>query len=139
MVLTVNDLPAVNALLNSTSAILLLAGFAAILKRRIFAHKVCMVSAFVVSTGFLVSYLYYHQQVGVVRFQQTGWIRPVYFIILFSHTVLAAVIVPLVLITLGRALRARYEEHRRIAVWTLPIWLYVSITGVVVYWMLYRL
>ncbi len=137
--LTVSHLPAFNAVLNGVSAILLLAGFASILKRKVSAHKACMVSAFVVSTAFLVSYLYYHAHVGVVRFQHTGWIRPVYFSILLSHTVLAAAIVPLVLMTLGRALKSRYKEHRRIAVWTLPMWLYVSITGVVVYWMLYRL
>ncbi len=137
--LTVNHLPAVNAMLNGLSAVLLLAGFASIRNRRVFAHKVCMVSAFLVSSLFLVSYLYYHDHVGVVRFQRTGWIRPVYFGILLTHTVLAAVIVPLVVITLQRALTGRYEKHKRIAVWTLPVWLYVSITGVIVYWMLSRL
>ncbi len=137
--LTVNHLPAVNAMLNGLSAVLLLAGFASIRNRRVFAHKICMVSAFLVSSLFLVSYLYYHDRVGVVRFQQTGWMRPVYFGILLTHTVLAAVIVPLVLITLQRALTARFEKHKRIAVWTLPVWLYVSISGVIVYWMLYRL
>lgn len=98
-----------------------------------------MLLAFMTSTLFLISYLIYHYQVGSVSFQGQGWVRAVYFTILFSHTVLAAAIVPLALITLIRALKGRFERHKRIARWTLPLWLYVSITGVIVYWMLYRL
>ncbi len=98
-----------------------------------------MLSAFTTSTLFLISYLAYHYQVGSVPFKGQGWIRVVYFTVLISHTILAVVIVPLVLVTLTRALKGRFEKHRRIARWTLPLWLYVSITGVLVYWMLYRL
>ena len=103
------------------------------------AHRLCMLSAFTTSALFLVSYLTYHYQVGSVPFQGRGWIRFVYFAILISHTILAAAIVPLVLLTLTRALRGRFDRHKRIARWTLPLWLYVSITGVIVYWMLYGL
>ena len=98
-----------------------------------------MIAAFCTSTLFLVSYLVYHAHMGSKHFPGQGWIRTVYFSILLTHTVLAAVIVPMVLVTLSRALRARYDRHRAIARWTLPIWLYVSVTGVVVYWMLYRI
>ena len=98
-----------------------------------------MLSAFVCSMLFLISYLIYHYQVGSVPFRGQGWIRPVYFSILLTHTVLATAVVPLALITLSRALRQRFDAHRRLARWTFPIWLYVSVTGVVVYWMLYRL
>ena len=108
-------------------------------RRKILAHKICMVSAFVVSTLFLVSYLTYHYQVGSMRFGGQGGIRVVYFTILITHTVLAVLILPLALVTLSRALAARFDKHVRIARWTLPIWLYVSVTGVVVYWMLYHL
>ena len=103
------------------------------------AHRLCMLSAFATSSLFLISYLTYHYQVGSVPFQGRGWIRFVYFAILISHTILAAAIVPLVLLTLARALRGRFDRHKRIARWTLPLWLYVSITGVIVYWMLYGL
>ncbi len=132
-------LPHVNASLNATSALLLTAGYFFIRRKRVTAHKTCMISALVVSLLFLISYLTYHYQVGSVRFTGKGWIRPVYFSILISHTVLAAAIVPLVLITLRRALKGRFDKHVRIARWTLPVWLYVSITGVLVYWMLYHL
>ncbi len=98
-----------------------------------------MLSAFATSTLFLVSYLTYHYQVGSVPFEGRGWVRSLYFSVLIPHTVLAAAIVPLVLVTLVRALRGKFERHKRIARWTLPLWLYVSVTGVVVYWMLYRL
>lgn len=135
--LTLSTLPAVNALLNATSALLLLGGYLCIRQRYIAGHKACMLSAFCASTLFLISYLTYHYQVGSVAFQGTGPIRTVYFAILISHTSLAVVIVPLALITLTRALRARFARHVRIARWTLPLWLYVSVTGVVVYWMLY--
>ncbi len=137
--ISVSDLPAVNATLNGTSAVLLLVGFYLIRRRNMTAHRLCMLAAFGTSTLFLISYLVYHFQVGSVRFGGTGWARTLYFSILSTHTVLAVVIVPLVLITLSRALKERFDRHRRIARWTLPLWLYVSVTGVVIYWMLYRL
>lgn len=135
----VSYLPSVNAALNSASALLLLGGYLSIRSRKVQAHKRFMLSALTASTLFLISYLIYHFQVGSVPFQGRGWIRPVYFAILISHTVLAAVIVPLVMLTLFRALKGRFDRHKRIARWTLPLWLYVSVTGVIVYWMLYRL
>ena len=131
--------PTVNAILNGTSALLLVAGYFLIRQRRVIPHKVCMVSAFCSSTLFLISYLTYHYHVGSVAFQGVGAIRTVYFTILISHTTLAALIVPLALVTLSRALRAQFPRHVRIARWTLPMWLYVSVTGVVVYLMLYQL
>jgi uncharacterized membrane protein YozB (DUF420 family) len=133
------DLPALNALLNATAAILLVFGYRFIRAGRREAHRRVMLSAFGVSIAFLVSYLVYHAQVGSVPFEKTGWIRPVYFTILISHTVLAAAVPFLAIVTLRRALKANFAGHRRIARWTLPIWLYVSVTGVVVYLMLYRL
>ncbi|MEK6600861.1 MAG: DUF420 domain-containing protein [Candidatus Binatota bacterium] len=132
-------LPSVNAALNSASALLLVAGYLFIRNKKITAHKLCMLSAFTTSALFLISYLTYHFQVGSVPFKGQGWLRVVYFTVLISHTVLAVVIVPLVLVTLTRALKGSFERHKRIARWTLPLWLYVSITGVIVYWMLYRL
>ena len=132
-------LPTLNAMLNGTSAVLLLLGYYCIRQKRISAHKACMLLALTSSTLFLVSYLIYHWQVGTVRFQGTGDIRTVYFSILFTHTLLAAVIIPLALTTLYKALKERFEGHKRIAHWTLPIWLYVSVTGVIIYWMLYRI
>lgn len=129
--------PTVNAALNATSAALLLAGWRAIRSGRVPQHRRCMVAAFGVSTAFLVSYLAYHARVGAVRFTGTGFIRPVYVALLLSHTVLAIVIVPLVLRTLFLAARARFTEHVRLARWTLPLWVYVSLSGVAVYWMLY--
>jgi putative membrane protein len=137
--LALSDLPAVNATLNSASALLLAAGYFFIRRRNVAAHRRCMIAALAASTLFLTSYLIYHYNVGSVPFTGRGWIRGVYFSILITHTILAAVIVPLVLVTLSRALRADFVRHRRIARWTLPIWFYVSVTGVVVYWMLYRL
>jgi uncharacterized membrane protein YozB (DUF420 family) len=131
--------PVINATLNGTSAILLLVGHNLIRRGRMAAHRAVMLSAVIVSTLFLISYLYYHANVGSVRFQGKGWSRPVYFTILTSHTLLAAAIVPLVIITLSRALRERFEQHRAIARWTYPLWLYVSVTGVVIYFMLYHL
>ena len=133
----VSILPAVNAALNSASALLLIAGYLFIRRKKITAHKFCMLSALTTSALFLISYLAYHYQVGSVPFQGRGWIRGVYFTVLISHTILAAAVVPLVLVTVARALKGRFERHKRVARWTLPIWLYVSITGVVVYWMLY--
>jgi putative membrane protein len=135
----VSALPAVNAALNATSAVLLAAGFACIRRRNVPAHRACMVAAFAASTLFLVSYLVYHAQAGSVPFQGRGWIRPVYFTLLLSHIVLAAVIVPLALTTLYQAWSERFDRHRRIARWTLPIWLYVSVSGVLIYWLLYHL
>jgi len=128
-----------NACLNASSALFLFAGYLAVLRRRINVHRACMVSALVCSAAFLVSYVIYHLQVGSVRFQGHGLIRPIYFILLFSHTILAVVIVPLVIITVRRALRRQFELHRRIARWTLPLWFYVSVTGVIIYFLLYHL
>lgn len=130
--------PVINASLNGTSTVLLITGRWLIAKRRIAAHRFVMITAVVTSSLFLISYLYYHAHVGSVRFQGTGWSRSVYFTILISHVILAAVIVPLVIITLTRALRDRFDKHRAIARWTFPLWLYVSITGVLVYFMLYQ-
>jgi uncharacterized membrane protein YozB (DUF420 family) len=137
--MSLRDLPSLNAVLNATSAILLLAGYRFIRRRQIARHRLCMLSAFGVSVIFLTSYIVYHAQVGSVHFPGTGWIRPVYFTILISHTLLAATVPPLALITLVRALQERFDRHRRIARWTFPVWLYVSVTGVVVYWMLYHI
>ncbi len=132
-------LPTLNAALNGASACLLSLGFLCIRRKRVAAHRACMLSAFATSTIFLVSYLTYHYHVGSVPFRGQGWVRPAYFAILISHTVLAVATVPLALITLVRALRGRFDRHARIARWTLPVWLYVSVTGVLVYWMLYHL
>ena len=132
-----SQLPTLNAALNSLSAVFLLAGFFYIKSGNRGAHRACMLTAFGCSTLFLISYLIYHYGVGSVPFKGQGWIRPVYFTILITHTVLATAVVPLALITLTRALKQRFDRHRRIARWTFPIWLYVSVTGVVVYWMLY--
>ena len=137
--MTVSDLPALNATLNATSAVLLTTGWILIRRGRIAQHRAVMIAAVCTSALFLISYLVYHAQVGSVRFTKQGPIRAVYFTILLTHTVLAATIVPLVLVTLTRGLRARYERHRRIARWTMPIWLYVSVTGVIVYLMLYQM
>ena len=137
--ISVSQLPAVNAALNSLSAILLVGGYLFIKSRNIKAHKACMLSAFASSMLFLVSYLVYHYQVGSVPFKGEGGIRLVYFTILLTHTLLATTVVPLALVTLFRAFKERFDAHRRIARWTFPIWLYVSVTGVIVYWMLYRL
>jgi len=131
--------PVINASLNGTSAVLLLVGRNLIRRGWIAAHRAVMVTAIVTSSLFLISYLYYHAHVGSVRFQGHGWSRPVYFTILISHTTLAAAIVPLVIITLSRALRERFDRHRALARWTYPLWLYVSVTGVVIYVMLYHL
>ena len=132
-------LPTLNALLNSTSAVLLVTGYFFIRRKRVAAHKACMVSAFVVSALFLASYVYYHVHHGSTPFPGRGWVRGVYFAILIPHVILAASILPLALVTLYRAWKGDFERHRRLARWTLPLWLFVSVTGVVVYWMLYRL
>ena len=130
--------PAVNASLNATSAALLALGFLMIRRRKTAAHAGCMLGACSVTIAFLVSYVLYHARVGSVRFQGTGWVRLMYFAILVSHTVLAITIVPLVVRTLALAVGKRFDAHRALARWTLPLWFYVSVTGVVVYWMLYR-
>jgi uncharacterized membrane protein YozB (DUF420 family) len=134
-----SDLPTVDAALNATSAVLLTLGYVFIRRGNIRAHKTCMLAAVGTSSVFLACYLTYHYFHGTTRFTGQGAVRPLYFAILISHTVLAAAIVPLVVTTLYRALRGRFALHRRIARWTLPTWLYVSVTGVVVYWMLYHL
>lgn len=132
-------LPHLNAFLNTTSGVFLVAGYFFIRRRKITAHLTCMISAFVVSVAFLISYLIYHYTHLATPFAGQGLIRPVYYTILATHVVLAMVIVPLVLITLVRAAKGEYFRHRRIARWTFPLWLYVSITGVIVYLMLYHL
>jgi uncharacterized membrane protein YozB (DUF420 family) len=134
-----SSLPGLNAVLNSASALLLLSGYVFIRRGRVAAHRRCMLAALGTSVLFLISYLVYHYHVGSVAFTGQGWIRRVYFTILISHTSLAVAIVPLVLITVSRALRSRFDRHKRIARWTLPLWFYVSVTGVIVYWMLYRM
>ena len=131
--------PVIDAALNGTSAVLLLVGRSYIKRGRMAAHRAVMITALISSGLFLTSYLYYHARVGSVRFQGQGWSRPIYFAILISHTILAVAIVPLVIITLSRALRERFDRHRKIARWTFPLWLYVSVTGVVIYVMLYHL
>jgi uncharacterized membrane protein YozB (DUF420 family) len=136
---TVYDLPAVNATLNATSAVLLTVGFLFIRARKVAAHRACMVAAFATSIVFLGCYLVYHAHVGSKPFPGTGWVRPLYFGILLSHTLLAISVPFLAGATLLRGLRRDDARHKSIARWTLPIWMYVSVTGVVVYWMLYRL
>jgi len=132
--------PAVNATLNGTSAVLLACGYAAIRAGKRELHKKLMLTAFFVSCAFLVSYLVYHYRVHrVVLFQGQGWIRPVYFTILISHTILAVAIVPLIIVTLRRAFLEKFDRHRAIAQWTLPLWFYVSVTGVIVYFMVYQI
>ena len=136
--IAVSDLPAVNAALNFTAAVLIATGFYFIKQKNIRAHKVCMIAALAVSALFLTSYLIYHYNVGSVRFAKQGWIRSVYFPLLISHTTLAAVVLPMVLRTAFLAFKGRFARHVRIARWTFPTWMYVSITGVVVYLMLYH-
>ena len=139
--MSISQLPALNAMLNSVSAILLIMGFLFIRRKNIKAHRASMISAFVTSTLFLTSYLIYHfsKELGPTRFQGEGIVRPVYYFILITHTILAVAIVPMVFVTFSRALKKRFDQHRRVARWTLPIWLYVSVTGVIVYLMLYQL
>jgi uncharacterized membrane protein YozB (DUF420 family) len=136
--LTVHDLPAVNAALNALSGILLVVGYVLIRLRRIQQHRRVMIAAFVTSSLFLVCYVVYHAHVGSVRFTRQGFVRPLYFTILITHVTLAAVVLPLAIVTLSRGLGARYVQHRALARWTLPIWLYVSVTGVLVYVLLYQ-
>src|SRR5262245_758893 len=136
--LALADLPILNAVLNTLSAILLSAGYRFIRRRQITAHKRCMLAACATSALFLISYLTYHYGVGSMPFRGQGWVRPLYFTILISHTILAAAIVPLAIMTLFRAWKADFNRHVRIARWTLPIWFYVSLTGVIIYIMLYH-
>ena len=131
--------PKINASLNGASAVLLFTGHSLLRRGRVAAHRAFMIAAVCTSSLFLGSYLYYHAHVGSVRFRGQGWTRPLYFSILTSHTLLAITIVPLVIVTLVRGLRGRFERHRAIARWTYPLWMYVSITGVVIYFMLYHL
>jgi uncharacterized membrane protein YozB (DUF420 family) len=132
-------LPTLNAILNATSGLFIIAGFLFIRRRNIQAHRNCMVAAVSASILFLISYLIYHFNVGATSFRGEGLARPVYFFILITHTVLATIIVPFVIITLRRAFKGQYDRHRKIARWTFPMWLYVSITGVIVYLMLYHI
>ena len=137
--MSISDLPSVNACLNATSAVFLAFGYLFIKRKRPQAHRHCMIAACVTSTIFLTCYLIYHLKVtAVTRFTGTGWVRPVYFFILITHVILATAIVPLILITVIRALRSRFDQHKKIARWTWPLWMYVSVTGVLVYLMLYR-
>jgi len=137
--MSVSDLPALNATLNGVATVFLVAGYAFIRARKLAAHRASMLAAVTASALFLVSYVVYHANAGSKPFQGTGPVRMVYFAILMTHIVLAAAIVPMVLMTLARALRQRFDRHAVIARWTFPIWLYVSVTGVVIYVMLYRL
>ncbi|HET9332688.1 MAG TPA: DUF420 domain-containing protein [Gemmatimonadota bacterium] len=137
--MTVHDLPALNAALNAVAATLLLTGHRFVQRGEIARHRACMLGAFFVSTAFLVTYVAYHAQAGSVRFTEVGWPRALYFAVLATHVPLAALIVPLSLLTLWRALRGEFDRHARIARWTYPVWLYVSVTGVMVYVMLYHL
>ncbi len=137
--MTVTDLPALNATLNAISGVLLVTGYLMIRRGERAKHRACMIAALVVSALFLTSYVIYHLQVGSVPFRGTGLIRVVYFSVLIPHVILAVAILPLVIITVSRGLSARYDKHRAIARWTLPLWLYVSVTGVIVYLMLYQM
>jgi uncharacterized membrane protein YozB (DUF420 family) len=135
----VSDLPAVNATLNALSSIWLAIGYIFIRRKKISAHRFCMIAALITSGLFLISYLTYHYHAGSKHFEGQGAIRAVYFTILTTHTILAVVIVPMALITLFRALKERFDKHKRLARWTLPIWFYVSMTGVIIYLMLYQM
>ena len=132
-------LPTLNAILNATSGILIIIGYVMIRRGKVNAHRACMIGAVTASIIFLISYLIYHFNVGATRFAGTGWSRPFYFTILISHTVLAAVLAPVVVVTLRRALKGDFKRHLKIARWTFPLWVYVSITGVIVYFMLYHI
>jgi uncharacterized membrane protein YozB (DUF420 family) len=136
--ISVHDLPAVNASLNALSGVLLLIGYILMRARRIAAHRAVMIAAFATSSLFLICYLVYHAQVGSVPFPRHGFVRPLYFTILITHVVLAASVPPLAIVTMTRGLKGRYPQHRRIARWTFPIWMYVSVTGVLVYVLLYQ-
>ncbi|OLB63028.1 MAG: hypothetical protein AUI11_03085 [Acidobacteria bacterium 13_2_20CM_2_66_4] len=136
--MSIHDLPAVNASLNAISGVLLVIGYALMRARKIDLHRRVMIGAFAASSLFLVCYVVYHAQVGSVRFTRQGFVRPLYFTILITHVTLAAVVLPLAIVTLSRGLSSKYPQHRRVARWTFPIWLYVSVTGVLVYVLLYQ-
>ena len=135
---TISDFPAINATLNATSGVLLIVGYLLMRARRIEWHRRFMIAASVVSLLFLICYVVYHAQVGSVRFTRQGFVRPLYFTILITHVTMAATVLPLAIVTLTRGLKGRYPQHRRIARWTFPIWMYVSVTGVLVYVLLYQ-
>ncbi len=135
----VSALPVVNSFLNGTSAVLLTVGYLFIRQGKVTAHKVCMLSAFAVSSLFLISYLVYHYYAGSTPFRGQGWIRSLYFALLIPHITLAALILPLALTTIYRAWQEQFNKHIKIARWTLPLWIYVSVSGVLIYWMLYHL
>jgi putative membrane protein len=137
--MTVTDLPALNATLNAIAGLLLVAGYVFIRRGEWRKHRACMLGAVIMSALFLASYVTYHLQVGSVPFKGIGWIRTVYFTVLIPHVILAAGMVPPVLITVSRGLSGKYDKHKRIARWTLPVWLFVSVTGVIVYVMLYKM
>ena len=137
--MTVNDLPAINACLNFISGVFLTLGFVFIRQKKIEAHRTCMISAFVTSAVFLICYLTYHYSAGHTTFDPTHWFRPFYLVLLLTHIVLAVVIVPLILITLYRAVKGPVEKHKKIARWTWPLWMYVSVTGVIIYLLLYHI
>ena len=138
--MSISFFPPLNAMLNAMSGILIVAGFLFIRRKRIEAHRACMIAAVTSSSLFLISYVLYHVvfKAGITRFAGEGWVRPVYYTILVSHTILAVTVVPFVIVTLKRAIGKKFVLHKRIARWTFPIWLYVSVTGVIVYFMLYR-
>ena len=137
--MTSSFFPHLNAMLNATSGVLLVLGYLCIRTQHVAAHRFCMVGAFGVTVLFFISYITYHVHVGSVHFRGTGWVRPLYFTILLTHTILAVVVAPLAVRTLWLASQERFMQHKALARWTLPIWLYVSVTGVIVYWMLYHL
>ena len=136
--MSIHDLPAVNASLNATAGVLLVVGYFLMRARRIEQHRRFMIAAFIASSLFLLCYVVYHAQVGSVGFTRQGFVRPLYFTILSTHVTLAALVLPLAIVTLSRGLTARYAQHRQVARWTFPIWLYVSVTGVLVYVLLYQ-
>lgn len=137
--MTLSDLPALNATLNSLSAIFLLTGYVFIRRKQQAAHRNCMIGALVCSTLFLTSYLIYHFNAGRTVFKDPAWFRPFYLILLLTHTILAVVIVPMVIITVSRAAKRRFDLHKKIARWTWPLWMYVSVTGVIIYFLLYQI
>ena len=137
--MTLSDLPPINACLNSLSTVFLTLGYIFIRQKKITLHRNCMIAAFCTSTIFLACYLVYHFNIGRTTFKNPQWFRPIYLCLLLTHTVLAVVIVPLILMTLNRAVKARYELHKKIARWTWPLWMYVSVTGVLIYFLLYQI
>lgn len=137
--MTLNDLPAVNACLNGLASLFLMAGYIFIKRGDRTAHRNCMIGALTASTLFLASYLYYHFHAGRTVFKDPAWFRPIYLTLLLTHTILAVAIVPMILVTVSRAAKARFELHKKIARWTWPLWMYVSVTGVLIYFLLYQI